>query len=493
MSTVLVTSALVFSSCAPKNFEAIQQVASETTGAIGCTDFESKTWDAINGYLIEQKSIPAAEEIKNHLNLPLRALAAPAESLKLENLDVLEKSLGELYDILLTEASQLEKVQDSQGLLAVLSALELGDHTTDTKIKLQNKIQAQFAKIKKQVAKMNVQCANPDTPPKKNLPTETPEMPDLGKSSLPLPVYGIRFTFATAYQTCQALDEPIMTKSTPDIAEGAIKIVGKHPDGIGNKRIISSVTALLHSHPYYKNVNGYMVGCLNASSYPMIYDYGGKPYASTGSSSNLDFFKNAGGGTGVLGVDCSGFIYSGLATAGLLLSPGKITKASGVNGISSTMYVEPEKNGMSCLAKITMTPQSDIKAGDIVAVPGHVIMIDSVGSDPFGINGIKNVDACSKLEPKNFDFVIIQSSPSKNAVGMNRYQAKDYLYESDKMRAGLSMYAYYACLARLKNRDYTPNLGTLSVVRHKLTSACLGPRIKLAQESCIQRCPQLVR
>ncbi len=480
---VLAFSFLILSSCAPKNFEAIQQMASDTTSAIGCVNYESKIWDAVNRYLIEQKSMPVAADFKDHLRLSLKGLKVATETLTTENLNVLENDINELYEIFLTEAPQLEKLNDAKGLLTLLSSLELGDHTTDIKIKLQNKIQTQFAKIQKQVAAMDVQCSTPEVP----IPVE----PELTKSSLPLPVYGMRFTFATAYQTCQALDEPIMTQSTPDIASDAITIIGKHSDGVGSKRIISSITSLLHSHPYYKNVNGYGRGCLNASAYPMIYDYGGKPYATTSSSSTLDLFKDSGDGTNVLGTDCSGFIYTGLATAGLRLSPGKSIKASGVNGINSLMYVEPEKNGLSCLAKITLTSKSDLKAGDIVAVPGHVIMIDSVGNDPFGLNGIKTADACERLEPKDFDFVIIQSSPSKNATGMNRYQAKDYLYESDKMRAGLTQYAYYACLARLNNKDYTPNLGTLSVIRHKLTPDCMGTRIKLAQESCIQSCTQL--
>jgi hypothetical protein len=482
-ATIFASGFLVLSACAPKNFEATQQLASDTTSAIGCTNFESKTWDAVNRYLIEQKSMPAVDELRDHLRL----------SLKSRNQEALERDIEELYNILLTEAPRLEKVQDSQGLLTVLSALELGDHTTATKIELQNKVQAQFAKIQKQVTAMEAQCVNPETPPpEENVPTAAPGDTESAKTSLPLPVFGIRFTFATAYQTCQALDEPIMTKSTQEIADGAVAITGRHPDGVGNRRVISSVTSLLHSHPYYKNVNNYANGCLKGSSYPMIYDYGGKPYATTSSSSTLDFFKDSGGGTKVLGTDCSGFVYSGLATAGLRLSPGKTMKASGVNGISSTRYVEPEKNGMSCLAKITVTPTTSLQAGDIVAVPGHVLMIDSAGSDPFGINGVKSAEACAKLEPKNFDFVIIQSSPSKNAVGMNRYQAKDYLYESDKMREGLVKYAYYACLARLNNQSYTPRLGTLSVIRHKLTSTCMGTRIKLAQESCIQSCSQLV-
>ncbi|MGZ3744078.1 MAG: hypothetical protein ACXWRA_09585 [Pseudobdellovibrionaceae bacterium] len=482
----LILSSLMLSACAPKKFEAVQQVTSNTASAIGCSDFESKTWDALNGYLIEQKSMLTADELKVSLKGSLKLVKVPSGNLQETKLDALTQDISELYDILLSEAVNVEKIQDPQGLLELLSALELGDHTTETKIQLQNKIEAQFAKIKKQVTAMGVQCAAPT--PEENNPVATPE---LIKTSLPLPVYGIRYTFATAYQTCQALDEPIMTKSTPDIDDSAIRITGKHPDGVGNRRIISNVAALLHTHPYYKNVSNYANGCLKASSYPMIYDYGGKPFALTGSNSTLDFFKDSGNGTQVLGTDCSGFVYTGIATAGLRLNPGQAVKASGVNGISSTMFVEPDKNGLGCFAKITLTPKLDLQAGDIVAVPGHVIMIDSVGSDPFGLNGIRTVDACSNLEPKDFDFVIIQSSPSKNAVGMNRYQARDYLYESDKMRAGLVKYAYYACLARVNNRSYTPNLGSLSVIRHRLTSECLGPRIKLAQESCVQSCPQL--
>lgn len=481
---------VAISACAPKNFEALREVATDTKNGIGCADFQSKTWDAVNRYLVEQDSIPTAAELKDHLRSSFKELKAPSESLTDEKIEALANSFEELFEVLLNEAPQTEKVQDAQNLHALLSALELGDHTTDSKVKLQNEVESKFSKIQSQVNAMNVQCENPETPaPGEDMPTG---MDPERVTTLPLPVYGMRFTFATAYQSCQALAEPIMSASTPDIAEDAIKITGMHSDGVGSKRIISNLTSLLTTHPYYKNVNNYGSGCLKGSSYPMIYDYGGKPYAAVGSST-VNLFKNAGGGTSVLGIDCSGYVYTALATAGLRLKPGTNMKASGVSGISSTMYVEPEKNGMSCLQKITLTPQTNLKAGDIVAVPGHVLMIDSVGSDPFGLNGAKTVDDCTKLDVKNFDFVVIQSSPSKNAVGINRYQARDYLPEAEKMRDGLEKYAYNACLAKVNNRNYTPSLGTLSVIRHKMTSSCIGSRIKLTQESCIQSCPQLVK
>ncbi len=223
----------------------------------------------------------------------------------------------------------------------------------------------------------------------------------------------------------------------------------------------------------------------------MIYDYGGKPYATTSLSSPLSFFKNAGSGTEALGVDCSGLVYTALSTAGLRVAPRKNNKATGVYGISAKMYLDPEQNGLSCLQKVSVNPKETLRPGDIVAVPGHVLMIDSTGSDPFGLNGVSSASGCSSISFKNFDFVVAQSSPSKAGVGINRYEARDYLRESVKMKEGLEKYAYYACLARFDSKSYTPNLEAASVVRHKMTSECLGARVKLEQESCIQSCPQL--
>jgi hypothetical protein len=224
-------------------------------------------------------------------------------------------------------------------------------------------------------------------------------------------------------------------------------------------------------------------------SNPLIYDYGGKPYATTSSSSAIDLFKNNGSGTSVLGIDCSAYVYTSMATAGLRMKEGRSLKASDSWAWGSTAYVEPAKNGLTCLAKISVTEAVSIKAGDIVAVPGHVLMIDRAGSDPFGIDSAKTTSDCNKLSVSNFDFSVAQSSPSKEGVGINHFEARYYLPTSEKMQAGLLKYAYYACLAKVNGKTYTPNLGTLSVVRHKGTSACMATRVAVAKESCIQACP----
>lgn len=486
------------SGCSPKNSGSVQQVADNTTGAVGCTQMQSRTWDALSQYLIEQNQIPSASELKNHLTLSLRSLKSQGQPLTSDQTKVLNQDMQDLYDLLLVEAPQTVKAQSAQEVLSLMSALELGDHTTPQKVALQNKIQAQFAKIQKDAGVLQVDCAAPTpsnsapttaeapAPSASDAPTTESFSPTTGESQA---VWGIHLSMATAYQSCQALTEAPLTANSSSVQ--GISIVGTHPDGIGKQRVISSVSELVATDPYYKNVTSYGPNCINGKKSPLIYDYGGRPYATSGSAGTLNFFIDAGTGTSVLGVDCSGFVYTGLAASGLRLSPGVDMKATGVYGISSDMFVEPENNQMTCLQKISVTPQSTLKAGDVVAIYGHVVMIDSVGADPFGINRVGSSAGCSNLQAKDFDFVIIQSDPSIGGVGINRFMASDYLYNDNTMKVGLEKYAYYSCLAKFNQKSYTPNLGNLSVVRHTLTPSCIGNRVKLVQESCVQGCTAL--
>ncbi|MNS67163.1 hypothetical protein D3C72_1004080 [compost metagenome] len=182
-----------------------------------------------------------------------------------------------------------------------------------------------------------------------------------------------------------------------------------------------------------------------------------------------------------------------MATAGLRLKAGRALKAADVLGWGSSAYLEPQSNGLTCLNKISITANSSMKAGDIVAVNGHVVLIDKVGADPFGIAKAKTASDCDKLSSSNFDFIVAQSSPSKEGVGINYFEARDYAPTSAKMSAGFLKYAYYACLAKVNSKTYTPNLGTMSVVRHKGTSECSATRVKLVQEACISSCGSISR
>ena len=203
----------------------------------------------------------------------------------------------------------------------------------------------------------------------------------------------------------------------------------------------------------------------------------------------MDVFRNAGSGTSVLGIDCSAYVFSSLMAAGLKTDPSREMKANLVLAYGSASFKEPQKNNMRCLQKITVTKTTSVQAGDIVAIDGHVVMIDEVGADPFGLKKITKAGDCTaaKLSSKNFDFVIAQSSPSKKGIGINRFEARDYLDESATIRKGLTAYAVAACRASF---GVTPNLKspTLSVVRHKHTAECKMPALQLAHEDCIESC-----
>lgn len=495
--------------CAPQFNPAVESIASNTAQDIACKNqnLETKLWDGLKSYLIEQKAIPAASEMKSAMHVQIEKLAADNAQLSSADVAKLNQDLDALVDSLLSEAPQGERVESPEQLLGLLSAIDVGDRSTVFRSYMQDRVRGNFTTLTKTIQSYDLNCntssgsgassgstATSDETVKDATPTPTPvpnydyeyQKKQALAAGVPLAVFGERWAFATAYQTCQSLQLDPLNAKTPEMQ--GIAITGKHSDGVGNKRSIASLSTVQATHPYVKGVSTYGQSCFNVRQNPLIYDYGGKPYATTAATSPIDLHKNNGDGTSVLGIDCSGFVFTAMATAGLKLQSGRALRAVDSWAWGSTSYVEPSNNGLTCLAKISVSPTSTMQAGDIVAVQGHVILIDKVGADPFGIGNAKTEKDCAALNASGFDFIVAQSSPSAGAVGINRFEAKDYLPTSAKMNTGLQKYAYYTCLAKVNKKTYTPNLGTLSVVRHKGTADCVAPRVTMAHESCIQSC-----
>lgn len=292
-------------------------------------------------------------------------------------------------------------------------------------------------------------------------------------------------SLAIAYQSCSTIDRKPLDRFTQDLV--GISIIGKHEDGVGNRRVISSVADVVATHPYIKNVS-YGSTCFNVAKSPLIYDYGGKPYTTNDNESSLDFFKDMGSGTKVLGIDCSGYVFSILASGGLRLHPTRILKASNVHGIRSYAFLDPAGNGMPCLEKISVGPDQSLQEGDIVAIPGHVVMLESVAKDPFGNLAKKRIEDCDSIDISDFKFNVIQSSPENNAVGINKYKAPDYLAQKTTIRQGLESYARLQCRARFTGKVTVPNLEKTSIVRHKGTPECLTRPVRVERASCVQSC-----
>lgn len=534
-SLSIATICLFVSACAPKGFDSMTDIASQTVQDIACKDkqLETKLWDGLKTYLLEQKTIPEARDLKTAFHDQLDKLTKDNPQSDSKDVQRLKNNLDSLIQSLLEEAPKGERVETPEQLLILLSAIDVGDRSTEFRSYLQSKVRGNFNQLNKTIQTLNLNCPQSDggnnklpdnttsnsdsnntsteTDPSPNNPPTRDSSNDVGasdpqtktendyeyhklqalNSGTPLSAFGGRWAFATAYQSCQSVQLPSMNAQTPEVK--GISIVGKHSDGVGNKRAIASLSQVQNTHFYIRDMSNYGEGCFNVRQAPLIYDYGGKPYATTASNSPIDLFKNNGDGTSVLGIDCSGYVFTAMATAGLRLKAGRALKASDSWAWGSSSYVEPQDNGLTCLNKISITPSSSMKAGDIVAVHGHVLLIDKVGADPFGIQSVKSVSECAKLTSDRFDFVVAQSAPSKGGIGINYYEARDYLPTSAKMKSGLEKYAYYACLAKFQNKKYTPNLGSLSIVRHKGTPECMAPRVKMARESCIQTCSSLIR
>jgi hypothetical protein len=119
-------------------------------------------------------------------------------------------------------------------------------------------------------------------------------------------------------------------------------------------------------------------------------------------------------------------------------------------------------------------------------------MVDEVGEDPFGIRSVTSRNQCDHLSAQNFDFTIMQSSPSKGSIGINRYQVKDYLKEpGEKMVNGFLKYAKAACQAKIDSANYRLEDSAVGIIRHKGTPECRDRRIQLANEACVSQCPEL--
>jgi len=279
-----------------------------------------------------------------------------------------------------------------------------------------------------------------------------------------------------------------MKSSTPD-AEG-VEETGSYPGSwTGKFYAIKDHEALNRTHYYIKGFQP-KKGCMDVKKYSMIYDFGGKPWTTTDPGSSLNYWKNNSDGSPGLGIDCSGYVFSSVAAGGLRLRVNKQLKAAEVEDYPASMYINPPDNGFSCLKKPPMGKSGTLKAGDIIASKYHVAIIERVGADPFGI---MSVGDCDQLTYRDFNFVIAQSSPDHGVIGINKYDAKEYLGSFTKFifRGGLEEYARSACKAFQSRTDTVVDSSSFGVSRHKLTPECLQNEIKLESQSCIDGCTEL--
>ena len=465
----------------------VKDISQVTIMASSCTDFQSHLWDKLYDLAIEDEGMPKTSQLVEGLEDELKEYLDTNEiTYKQRNIDSYLSNFSKLYTIINEKALAGVDLNAKNDILKVLASIEIGDSTSVEKRTLNNQLKAALSAFQSSSRNIGLGCSVTENKGFETGSANLPYFDDLKKKVNPM-VYGSRKVFATMYQSCEALELAPINKNTASLR--GLEAIGKHSNGIGTTRRIASLGDVVNTHYYIKNTSKAKSSCEDNRSKPLIYDYGGKPYVTSGKSSSIDFFKDAGSGGDELGIDCSAFIISAILSSGLKISPDKDQKAIYIHGINSSMLKKPQENGLKCLEQIQFTRGKTLMAGDVISKVGHVFAIDRVGIDPYGIKNIKSLSECKAgpISYKNFDFTIVHSSSAKGAMGLTRMVGRDFLATSGSFRRGMEDHAISACYLKFGKRRAV-NHSSVAVVRHKLTSECRANEVVLEQQACVSRC-----
>lgn len=449
---------------------------------MSCENFESKMFDNLHLSLDHNQKLPSVKDVTTQLRSDFKSL--PNYNEHSETINNIIIKFDKFYSDLTEVFPEKLNATNVEDIKKILSQIETRDTLNKTKKDIQNQFRVQLEELQTLAKVLKQDCTEDD-------PVQPEPEPEVGtlfeqlEKNLSLELYGAYKTFATAYQNCEALNVKAINSSAQS-AQG-IAVTGRHPSGGGNKREISNLRSLQNTHPYLSQRSP-ASSCFSTYNSPLIYDYGGKPYSTSDSNSELNFFKNHGSGTGVLGTDCSGFIFTAMASAGLKLHPEVNLKARDVLNYGASRFKDPKNGGTSCFKKIAVAKNEVLSSGDVVASSGHIFIVSKAGADPFGINKVTSATECNKITSNDFDFEVMQSSPTNGAIGINRMVASYYLPTSSTMKAGLEKYARKACDAKFKTIT-EPNITEVSVVRHTKSEDCVvAKKMVLTGQDCVSQC-----
>ena len=446
---------------------------------VSCDDFKSHIWHHIYITLFNQKHPPSPlavqREVKSFAQSYLLHKGANNETIRLfaQNFSKIYKQALEFFAnktafIIMGEIALIELMDD-------LDDPSLRSHPE--LIQFVTELDKTFNDIERIISPLNLSCAKKEV--------RVSPLQNIMKSSQsihPL-VAGARKVMATAYQSCKVLDFPLVSSKTSE-AKGIREISTSKSGGV--YRSISSLPQLLSSHYYLSQLNHTPSsrGCPNISRNPLLYDFGGKPVISMYPYPQINLFKNAGSGSHILGLDCSGFVMSALATAGLRIKRNKSMKSSYISGISSWNFKDTNNN-FNCLEQLTIKePDIPLRTGDIITVSGHIMIVDQLGKNPLGIDNVTSPYQCESIGINQMNFSIIQSSSDLNAIGINRMHVRHVT--NDQLIKGLTDWAVHNCKKKWGYSSFNSN--DISISRHKLTPECRESEMYLLGEECISSC-----
>ena len=460
----------------------------------GCQDFQPHVWNYIYRIAsIENGQPPPYHTVRKKIINKIEELMKDHPASK-EDIRKFATRFVEIY-ALVTEFMDQSKNEDATETLV---QFEYG--VTEGNHDFINKLTETFAELDRNAKALNKNCQqeestiyasqDPHTPSKSDSPADATTEWDIDwfykmkRNTHPL-VYGARKVMSTAYQSCSVLDLPLM--ETGHSTKG-IQRVSKHPSGHGWRRAVTDLNAVNNSHYYLQRASiPRDAQCLNVRSHPLIYDYGGKPSTSLHS---IDLFTNSGSGSKSLGVDCSGFVTSAMASAGLRLKHKMFIRPVHVRGINSWMFKNARRNNLSCLQQQDILSYNPIQPGDIIASNSHVFIVEFIGKDPFNLASFRNSNECHsrKIKLQDFDFTAIQSSAHNNGVGINRMHIQNAVDGLTSITRGLKRMASRACYKMFGIAAHD-NINEISVLRHASdVPACRDREIYLENQECLKSC-----
>ena len=308
-----------------------------------CDSFETFFHDKLQSSFQKTQKLPGVNDVISEFEIALK------EKLKNQPIDKdkfnkIKINLKELYSIIVEEAKKDPSLKD---------LIKLEYQTHNNKI-LQNKynkaLNAYVSYLKTQDNNCNPLVVETIGHVEKEEKYKLLPFYKKLKSKTNRAQFGAIKSFSVAYQSCTAHTQKVIDSSSEKL-EGVVR-TGTNPTTGGSIRIIVNKSKVLRTHPYIVNNRvPANANCVNPKSNPKIYDFGGKPYATSHENSTLNYFINGGTGSKELGVDCSGYVFTALMSAGLKLAKNKPLRARGV-------YATPARSwknlgsSMNCFSKV---------------------------------------------------------------------------------------------------------------------------------------------
>lgn len=487
VTALMIAVAVVANACSPRHFTVESTSINSELGAIVCPQRFEVTMDFFSQLVRrqEQQGTPISETILNESMATDDAFDGLANS-------YLKTELYKVYQEFYQDLKYLSVKEENPNLQELIFMIKVEDGETSTRKEMIEKYKNKVAEMSATMKQMGNQC--PDDRNKNEEPVSDPNKPlpngdEPGVSVSPRQrvttelVEAMRKVLAVTYQSCTVLTrKPLMT------ADHDLKGIRTEccTGGARRARIrtIDKLDLVQNTHHYLQRSYGQQ--CVDINKSPLIYDFGGRPSYTYGSKGVLNFFKNN-GGSKELGYDCSAMVYTVLLGGGFRYKKDKMFSASDVEAAHSKQFMKPESKGWNCLHSVTFTGETSdpLLAGDIASMDGHTLMVYRAGKDPFGIQSVAD---CKSLNSSHFDFDFMQSSPSKEGVGVNIFVGKDYLETNGVMRKGMIEYAKNYC-ERVKNGSTKKiNIDYFSIVRMSTSSSCRMREVSFQNESCVQGC-----